>query len=73
MAVAKQRVGRRSYGELEALVVEQAAEIETLRAQIAMQDGRIAALEGRLGLNSRNSSRPPSSDGYEKSAPKSLR
>ncbi len=73
MAVAKQRAGRASYGELEALVAEQAAVIETLRAQIAVQDGRIAELEGRLALNSRNSSRPPSSDGYEKPAPKSLR
>src|SRR3990167_3103949 len=34
---------------------------------------RIKQLEGRLALNSKNSSRPPSSDGLNKPAPKSLR
>lgn len=34
---------------------------------------RVSALEARLGMNSSNSSRPPSSDGYAKPAPKSLR
>ena len=34
---------------------------------------RIKALEARLSLNSSNSSRPPSSDGLRKPAPKSLR
>jgi transposase len=34
---------------------------------------RIEALERRLGLNSRNSSKPPSSDGLNKPAPKSRR
>jgi hypothetical protein len=32
-----------------------------------------AELRARLGMNSRNSSKPPSSDGYEKPAPKSRR
>jgi transposase len=32
-----------------------------------------AALRARLGMNSRNSSKPPSSDGYAKPAPKSRR
>lgn len=34
---------------------------------------RISALEARLGMNSSNSSKPPSSDSYAKPAPKSLR
>ncbi len=33
----------------------------------------VSALEARLGMNSSNSSKPPSSDGYAKPAPKSLR
>ncbi len=34
---------------------------------------RINALEEKDAQNSRNSSKPPSSDGYQKPAPKSLR
>lgn len=33
----------------------------------------VATLQARLALNSRNSSKPPASDGYAKPAPKSLR
>jgi transposase len=57
---------RPSYEELAALVVQQRREIEVLR-------GRVAELERRLGLNSSNSSRPPSSDGLAKPPPRSLR
>jgi transposase len=45
--------------ELIALIKAQAAEIAALKA-------RIAELERRLGLNSSNSGKPPSSDGLEK-------
>lgn len=44
----------------------QAAEIERLKA-------RVADLEARLGMNSQNSSKPPSSEVFEKPVPKSLR
>jgi transposase len=63
--------------EVEALVGQGVdavvAVIARLEARIAGQDARIADLEARLGSNSRNSSRPPSSDGYAEPAPRSLR
>ncbi|MGW3656050.1 DUF6444 domain-containing protein [Streptomyces sp. NPDC005151] len=55
-----------SYEELAVLVVE-------LRSELAQARARIADLEARLGQNSTNSSKPPSSDGLAKPAPKSLR
>src|SRR5450759_677311 len=56
-----------SREELIALIAAQAAEIAALKA-------RITELERRLGLNSSNSGKPPSSDGLKKSARvKSLR
>jgi transposase len=57
---------RPSYDELAALVVAQARQIEVLQA-------RVVELERRLGLNSTNSSKPPSSDGLGKPPPRSLR
>lgn len=48
------------------LIIELMARVESLTA-------RVAELEARLGMNSSNSSMPPSSDGYRKPAPKSLR
>lgn len=59
-------VARPSYDELVALVASQQELIVGLQA-------RVAELERRLGLNSRNSSKPPSSDGLAKPAPRSLR
>jgi transposase len=50
-----------SREELIALIRAQAAEIAALKA-------RIAELERRLGLNSSNSGKPPSSDGLKKPA-----
>lgn len=48
-------------------------QVADLTAQMeVMQDG-IKRLNGRLALNSKNSSKPPSSDGLNKPAPKSLR
>ena len=42
-------------------------------AQLALMQAQIAQLQGRLSLNSTNSSKPPSSDGLNKPQPKSLR
>ena len=48
-------------------------QVQDLMAQMAVMQDRIKQLEGRLVLNSKNSSKPPSSDGLAKPAPKSLR
>jgi transposase len=55
-----------SYEQLLALNAELAARLEQALA-------RIAELEARLGMSSKNSSKPPSSDGLVKPAPRSLR
>src|SRR5437764_1232015 len=47
--------------------------IAQLQARIAEQDAEIAELKRQLAASSRNSSQPPSSDGLDKPAPKSLR
>lgn len=58
---------RPSYVELAALVVVQAEQIAQLRAEVV-------ELQRQLGQNSRNSSKPPSSDSpFVKPAPRSLR
>ena len=48
-------------------------QVQDLMAQMLVMQDRIKYLEGRLALNSKNSSKPPSSDGLRKPAPKSLR
>ena len=61
----------------EALAIIEALRTENalLRKQLAQQERRIAELERRLGLNSSNSGKPPSSDGLGKKPrlPSSLR
>ena len=47
--------------------------IESLNQNIETLTEKIADLEEKLNKNSRNSSKPPSSDGYSKPNPKSLR
>lgn len=59
-------LGQPSYEQLAALVVEQAATIERLEVRVAELEGEVGDLKRRLAQNSRNSSRPPSSDGLSK-------
>lgn len=62
-----------SHAQKDELIVALFAQVQALNAQQTVLVQRIAELEGRLRLNSRNSSKPPSSDGLSKPAPKSLR
>jgi transposase len=52
---------------------ELVAENAQLRALLIQALGEIEQLKARLGMTSKNSSKPPSSDGLAKPAPKSLR
>lgn len=54
-------------------VAEKDKLIGVLYAQVALLTGKVAELEGRLALNSQNSSKPPSSDGLVRPKPKSRR
>ena len=47
--------------------------IRLLFARVQELTAKVAELEGRLALNSRNSSKPPALEGYDKPKPKSLR
>jgi len=49
------------------------AEVTGLREQVAVLQAQVADLAARVRQNSKNSSKPPSSDGLGKPAPKSLR
>jgi transposase/uncharacterized coiled-coil protein SlyX len=80
-------VGVASWEQLRVLSAEQAGVIEELEAQVEQfarvvdqlvvrneaLTAEVAELRRRLGMNSRNSSKPPSSDGLDKPPPRSTR
>lgn len=59
--------------ELNAIVVGQTISINKLTETVAILSAENAALKEQLNKNSKNSSKPPSSDGFNKPTPKSLR
>lgn len=59
--------------EIAALRTSHQAQLDALRGQVAVLTAEVADLRSQVGKNSRNSSRPPSSDGPGKPAPRSLR
>lgn len=62
-----------SHAQKDELIVVLWQQVQTLTAQVQQMQAHILHLQGRLSLNSRNSSKPPSSDALAKPAPKSLR
>ena len=64
---------RAANGRLRQLLGERDAQIAELRTLVTALQAQVAELTARVQSNSKNSSRPPSSDGLGKPAPKSLR
>lgn len=64
---------RFSHAEKDDLIRRLWAHVGELTAQVTTLQAKVVELEARLALNSRNSSKPPSSDGLSKPKPKSLR
>lgn len=61
---------RSSYAQLEALLAERDARIAELEGQLTAMQAVVGELQAKVGKNSRNSSKPPSSDGYAKPSAK---
>ena len=62
-----------SYEELAAENAQLRALVAELTEMNRVLTGRVAELEARLGQSPRNSHKPPSSEGYDKPAPRSRR
>ncbi len=55
------------------LLVQLTVTVNNLARQVNLLTARVEELERQLSQNSSNSSKPPSSDGYKKPSPRSLR
>ena len=64
---------RAANARLRELLAERDAQVAGLRVLVADLQAQVAELAARAGQNSKNSSRPPSSDGLGRPAPRSLR
>ncbi len=62
-----------SVRDKDALIVRLFAALEDLQARVTLLESENQELRGKLAKNSQNSSKPPSTDGYKKPKPKSLR
>jgi transposase len=62
-----------SHAQKDELLLALWEQVQSLTSQLTVMQSRITELEARLSLNSKNSSKPPSTDGLAKPAPKSLR
>lgn len=62
-----------SHAQKDELILALWQQVQALSAALADMQAQVKHLQGRLAQTSRNSSRPPGSDGLAKPAPKSLR
>ena len=59
-----------SHAQKDALIIALFGQMQEMMKRIDATQEAIDELQGRLALNSKNSSKPPSSDGLSKPAPK---
>lgn len=62
-----------SHAQKDEIIVAMTGEVQSLTAQLQQTQEQVKELQARLSLSSKNSSKPPSTDGLAKPAPKSLR